>query len=207
MARHRPRRDGSNSVPLSPVSEAEFNNTSLTLVQTIVLICVSITILAILIWSRANAGESTLIISPESVVLEDAASFNCKVVAPVQLQRTGELETRAALERLFGKPFKKVRPPWIINPESGRRLELDAYNEELRLGVEHDGVQHSIFPNPFHRTVAEFEAQQRRDAYKSKACLDRGVCLLRVPHTLPRAEIQTFLSNELQNRGFNVGHA
>lgn len=116
-------------------------------------------------------------------------------------QSRGEEETRAALFRLFGKPFIKIRPWFIVNPETNRRLELDCHNKELRVAVEFDGKQHLQYPNPFHRTLAEFQAQQRRDAYKTHACAAHGICLVRVPHTVPRPEIEAFLKQQLILRG------
>ena len=131
-----------------------------------------------------------------------AAAVELSAMAPVSIQRTGELETRAALERIFGKPFVKVRPPWIVNPKTNRRLELDCYNEDLCVACEYNGIQHYVFPNPFHSTLAEFEAQQWRDAHKAQACQQHGVCLLVVPHTVVRPEIEDYLRRELQARGF-----
>jgi hypothetical protein len=46
------------------------------------------------------------------------------------------------LEILTGRQFMSVRPYWLKNPETGRNLELDCYNEEYRLALEYNGVQH-----------------------------------------------------------------
>jgi len=56
-------------------------------------------------------------------------------------QRSRENVMRAALEELLGQPFVKVRPPFLLNPATKRKLELDAFSESLRLGVEFDGEQ------------------------------------------------------------------
>jgi hypothetical protein len=134
------------------------------------------------------------------------ATVQLPAAKPVTIQRTGELETRAALERIFGQPFVKVRPSWIVNPKTNRRLELDCYNADLRLACEYNGIQHAVFPNPFHSTLAEFEAQQGRDAYKAQACQQHGVCLLVVPHTVARPEIEHYLRGELQARSFRLSN-
>ena len=55
--------------------------------------------------------------------------------------RSRENVMRAALQVLLGQPFVKVRPPFLLNLATKRRLELDAYNEKLRLAVEFDGEQ------------------------------------------------------------------
>ena len=179
-------------------------NISLTLVETVWLILLVVAVFGILCLCPTSAVAAEKPPNGKLAVIDATAQSPVEQLVPVAVQRTGELETRAALERLFGKPFPKARLPWIINPETNRRLELDCHNEELRLSVKYNGIQHQVFPNPFHRTLAEFEAQQRRDAYKAKACRERGVCLLVVPHTVRRAEIQPFLLQELQARGFKI---
>lgn len=55
--------------------------------------------------------------------------------------RSRENVMRAALEKLLGHPFPKVRPPIMLNVATRRRLELDAFNEAMRLAVEFHGEQ------------------------------------------------------------------
>jgi hypothetical protein len=43
------------------------------------------------------------------------------------------------LEILTGYRFKSVRPGWLENPLTGRNLELDCYNEYLKLALEYNG--------------------------------------------------------------------
>lgn len=107
--------------------------------------------------------------------------------------RSRESVMREALQGMFQKPFLKVRPTFLTNPATGYPLELDAYSEELKLAAEFQGVQHYEFPNPFHSTRAQFEAQQQRDALKVRLCADHGVRLLVVPHTVARNDIHAFL--------------
>lgn len=142
--------------------------------------------------------SASLITQTHAPVYDGTAAEPFESKKSIVTLSTGEEETRASLERIFGKPFVKIRPPFLINPETGRRLELDCYNAELSIGVEFDGIQHSVYPNPFHRTQAEFEAQQRRDRHKDRMCKALGVRLLRVPHTIPRPQIEQFLRNNLK---------
>lgn len=106
-----------------------------------------------------------------------------------------EEETRQALERMFAKPFPKARPNFLRNPETGRNLELDCFNAELKLAAEFNGSQHAIFPNRFHRTRREFDAQQRRDRYKATVCKQQGITLLVVPHTIVKGKIEAFIKH------------
>lgn len=112
-----------------------------------------------------------------------------------------EQETCDAMEILFGKPFHKVRPAFLKNPETNRRLEIDCYNDDLRVGAEFNGVQHSRFPNPFHQTRDAFEAQLRRDAYKLDLCKKVGVRLLVVPDTVRKGDVLRFLQNAIAKHG------
>ena len=68
-----------------------------------------------------------------------------------------EERCRAIFERLLNQKrvgehllFKKVRPSWLINHETGFCLELDGYCKQLKLAFEYDGIQHHVYPNPFH---------------------------------------------------------
>lgn len=115
----------------------------------------------------------------------------------VRIAASGELETRAALERLLGVPFAKARPAWLRNHSTGRNLECDCLNESLRLCIEYQGIQHYVYPNPFHKSREEFSAQKQRDRLKHALCKAEGVTLVEVPYTVKRQDIQAFLSAEL----------
>lgn len=144
-------------------------------------------------------------ISPGQIVHDRVAATDFKqphAAESLLVQPTGERETKAALERIFGKEFVKIRPSFLTNPETRRRLELDCYNADLRLGVEYNGVQHYVFPNYFHRNREQFDSQQRRDHYKRTLCQQAGVQLLVVPYTVPRSQIESFLRQQIQTINF-----
>lgn len=86
-----------------------------------------------------------------------------------------------ALEDHFGERFEKVRPPFLWNPETGHLMELDMYSDKLKLAVEFNGYQHYTFPNRFHKTREEFDAQVRRDRVKVERCLREGILLVSIP--------------------------
>lgn len=109
-----------------------------------------------------------------------------------------EKESRRACMSITGKTFCKTRPRFLRNPETGRNLELDGYCEELKLAFEYDGDLHSHFPNAFHRTKEEFDRQQKRDQLKNELCKVAGIRLVRIPHTLPFDEIESYICKEFQ---------
>ena len=111
-----------------------------------------------------------------------------------------EEECRRILESIYRVPFKSCRPNFLKNPQTGRNLELDGYNAELKLAFEHDGEHHYVFPNTFHRTDDDFERQTSRDRYKRKVCRNLGIYLITIPYDVPFKEIRTYISSKLAIR-------
>src|SRR5205823_8856314 len=54
----------------------------------------------------------------------------------------GERICCQTMQRIYGVSFKSTWPSWLINPETGEGLELDCYNDELKIAVEYNGEQH-----------------------------------------------------------------
>lgn len=104
---------------------------------------------------------------------------------------------RSIISELCGKQFTKVRPSFLRNPATRRCLELDAYNEQLHIACEYNGLQHALFPNHCHRTESEFHVQQHRDKIKAEMCAAHGVRLIIIHHTVPNNEIESFLRYQL----------
>jgi len=77
---------------------------------------------------------------------------------------------------------RNIRPDFLRNPESGKALELDCYDEEYKLAVEYNGIQHYKFPSAFHKSEKQFYDQLYRDRLKKKLCDDHGVYLIPVPY-------------------------
>lgn len=127
---------------------------------------------------------------------------DASAAAELPVASSGEEEARNVMVRIFnGVPFPKVRPVWLLNPTTGRKLELDAYSESLAIAVEYDGEQHSVWPNAWHKTRADFDRQLLRDALKNTLCMLQGVTLIRVPHTVKRAAIEQYLRDKLALSG------
>tara|TARA_Y100000813_G_C24111188_1_gene327853 strand:+ start:346 stop:1005 length:660 start_codon:yes stop_codon:yes gene_type:complete len=111
----------------------------------------------------------------------------------------GENECRRVLQKLTGKKFFKVRPDFLQNPVTGTFLELDMFNDDLKLAVEYNGEQHDKYNKFMHQGSREkFQAQQYRDYIKRKLCEENNVFLIVVPHTIKLEKIENFLVEKLQ---------
>jgi hypothetical protein len=108
----------------------------------------------------------------------------------------GELECKQVLESTFGKKFIKIRPKFLMNTETGKPLELDLYNPELKIAVEYSGEQHYRYIPYFHKTYNHFIKQQERDELKRELCKKNDICLIEVPYNVEN--IKNFLINELK---------
>ncbi len=109
----------------------------------------------------------------------------------------GEKICRETMEKIYGVPFKNTRPSWLKNDLTGRCLELDCYNEKLKLAVEYDGKHHSVFPNFLKQTYKEFKDQMRRDQLKKELCKKHGIHLINVPYTVSFDLIPTYIMYHL----------
>ncbi|KIA90962.1 hypothetical protein [Largemouth bass virus] len=101
----------------------------------------------------------------------------------------GEAECRAAAYKITGKRFYKTRPQELINPDTGRALELDCFNDELMLAIEYQGRQHYEYVSVFHRGgKSDLRKQHERDCYKRSLCQKLGIRLIEVPYTVKNIE-------------------
>jgi hypothetical protein len=111
---------------------------------------------------------------------------------------SGELESKKVVTALTGKRFHKVRPAFLTNPHTGKRLELDLYNEEMKLAVEFNGRQHYEYVPHFHKSFNDFVNQIARDRIKEDLCKAHGVKLISVPYNV---DIYKHISSELRRLG------
>jgi hypothetical protein len=118
----------------------------------------------------------------------------------VRSDSKGEIECRRVLEQIFNKPFNKARPDFLNNPVTGGHfnLELDCYNEELKIAVEYNGAQHYKYVPYFHKNNEAFLNQKYRDDMKRRICKDQNIILIEVPHTVKVENIERFIKDELK---------
>ena len=114
----------------------------------------------------------------------------------------GEASVHRALKEMFPHyTFKKRKPSWLINPKTGKRLELDFFNELLMLAVEYNGIQHYAYTKRFHVSHDDFLRQVERDEIKASLCKNHNVLLVVIPHTVESVrDIKDFISNAIMNK-------
>lgn len=110
----------------------------------------------------------------------------------------GQRACHKAIEEIYGAQFRQnVRPNFLKNPETGHNLEIDIYNDDLKIGIEYQGAQHYKWPNFTNQTEAQFREQLRRDDYKKRVCAQMGIHLIIVPYTVKLGNIKNYISERL----------
>lgn len=160
-------------------------------------ICFGCIVLFILIYAIMRRGKkgtwSNSYFFPEK--------FKKEFIFPKK-ESKGEIQCKKVLEEIFNKPFHKQRPNFLRNPITSthtneNNLELDCYNEELKLAVEYNGIQHYKYTPYFHKTKESFHNQKYRDYIKREQCKKNGIFLIEVPYTVKVEDIKTFILDKL----------
>lgn len=118
-----------------------------------------------------------------------------------QKRDTRERRVRKILEAFFRKPFPSIRPDWLLNPNTKRKLEVDCYNEELRICCEVQGEQHfkPLIPY-FHKDYQAFLDMRERDLMKKIMIEKRGLTLIEIPYTVSDNDLEGFILNEIYKK-------
>ncbi|MGV3632253.1 MAG: zinc-ribbon domain-containing protein [Bacteroidota bacterium] len=114
----------------------------------------------------------------------------------------GERVCRLSFEKIFKTHFNKVRPDWLRN-SGGYIMELDGYNEDLKLAFEHQGSQHYGL-----KSQHWFDKQnlQQNDKEKTEICSQRGITIIYIPEvfTLTKlANLLSFILEQLKQKGIS----
>lgn len=116
----------------------------------------------------------------------------------------GELICKDVVTRMFNKPFKKIRPDFLKNEKTKSNLEIDIYNDDLKLGIEYSGRQHYEYVPYFHKDHNAFLEQKYRDELKERKCKEHGIKLIIVPYTVKHKDIQSFIYKEAKKLGYQI---
>lgn len=112
----------------------------------------------------------------------------------------GEEMVRATFEEAFpDKLFDRTRRV----PEL-EGLELDGYNDELRLAFEYQGIQHYQQVPHFHRNPDDFESQKERDRLTFARCAYAEITLILIPYKISACHLRNYVRNELELLGYSI---
>jgi hypothetical protein len=125
--------------------------------------------------------------------------FNIFISEQIRVEKALRSEEKACkiLEEIYNMPFKKVRPDFLINPVTNRRLELDCYNETLRIALEYQGEQHYKWPNFTGQNYSQYLQQKYRDEIKRRLCRELGIKLIEVPYYIPQSRMKDYILKKL----------
>ena len=95
-----------------------------------------------------------------------------------------------------GEAWNSVRPHWLTNPYTGRRMEIDCFAPSLGIAVEVQGQHHY---NSKYIGREEYVKQCKRDHIKAQIIKAHGIHLLCVPSpdTIEDADLEAYLCVQL----------
>ena len=103
-----------------------------------------------------------------------------------------ENECKNIIEKLTGEHFTRERPKFL------NKLEYDCYNDDLKLALEYNGIQHYEYSPFFHsNNRKKFEKQKENDKLKKELSHQNRIYLIVVPHWI--LDKEKFINEEYQN--------
>lgn len=113
---------------------------------------------------------------------------------------------RKIIEGFFNAKFTKIRPLWLRNTVTNKKMELDGFNEKLKIAFEYNGQQHYSFTPPFHASIEDLKEGIQRDRLKRRLCKKNGVLLITIPPlntkyrhfpSIEKAILKKFITDQL----------
>ncbi|MFX0101879.1 MAG: hypothetical protein ACFFCS_20105, partial [Candidatus Hodarchaeota archaeon] len=117
-----------------------------------------------------------------------------------------EESCREIVETIIGKPFPKAykgKIPWLVN-EKNRPLEIDIYNEKLKLGFEVNGPQHYKVIEGLGMTEKKLARTKKNDICKLKATTNNNNKLIVIPFTVKPKDRLRFIIRSLLRKGITL---
>ena len=139
--------------------------------------------------------------SPETALDKLLNSF--PGIKPKKKKRVNKKENmcRKILQQLYQRKFPSIRPSFLKSPRTGKNLELDCYNKELKIALEYNGKQHYGYNKFFHKKPKDFYAQVHRDDWKRKKCKEKGIRLIEVPYWVTPIDLKDYIIKQLYKHG------
>jgi len=105
---------------------------------------------------------------------------------------------RFIFENLFNVEFPKIKPEFLKYNQT--RLELDGYNENLKLAYEYNGRQHYEICE-YKRTQQDVDHQKEMDKFKLDKCVENNIKLIIIPFTVTKIDIIDYIKNKCKEYG------
>lgn len=103
-----------------------------------------------------------------------------------------EQQCRSIIESLTNSEFSKCKPTFLNG------LELDGYNEKLRIAFEYNGEYHYYFVKHHHRNnIKRFILRVCRDKIKRYLCEQEGIYLITIPYYITNKK--DFIEKKLED--------
>lgn len=116
-----------------------------------------------------------------------------------------ELIYKHVIEKIFNKPFLKIRPEFLKNPKTNYNLEIDMYNEELNVGLEHQGRHH--YEDNVYSNKNELKSIQERDQLKLELCKLNNTKLIIISELFDKTklkDLQNFIISECKKQNIQL---
>jgi very-short-patch-repair endonuclease len=108
-----------------------------------------------------------------------------------------ENKCRQIVEDIFNQPFPSMRPDFLRNPASGKNLECDMMNSDMKLCIERNGEQHYKHVEHFHKSPDALKGQIERDKTKTVLLEKNGYTLISIPYTVHYDVLEQYIPHVL----------
>lgn len=160
----------------------------------------------IILWIQNNPSFCVMVICLSVIIYLFCKYYNVKFnVTKKKKPKINKSENfcRMTVEKLFNKPFPSIRPNWLNNQKTQRNMELDMYNDNMKLAFEYQGIQHYEFNKFFHKSLDDFEKQKDHDKVKKEICKNNGVTLIDVPYHIKKEKMKDYIINECKKNNIS----
>ena len=133
-------------------------------------------------------------------------SFKAGTKCPICSRREsgGEKICRKYFEAYFKSKFPKNKPEWLRNSR-GNLMELDGYNEKLKIAFEYNGQQHYDSIRFFGFDMDKYVPQRKEDDKKKKeVCKQKGITLFEIPFFISKKNMGHFIISEAKKKGIKI---
>lgn len=101
-------------------------------------------------------------------------------------------------EKITGASFPTIYPPWL--KWKGRPMELDGYNDKLKIAVEFSGPLHTKY-YPEKETYAMYKERVEKDREKIRLCEKNNVKLIVIDMNVPMRHLYDYINSRLYDIG------